>query len=102
MAPTQVRVLPISEKTLDKASEVYETLRAAGIRVELDERNEKIGYKIREAQMQKIPFMVIIGEKEAEAGTVSVRGRQDGDLGVMPVADFLTYMKDVIETKAKK
>ena len=102
MSPIQVRVLPISEKTLDKASEVYETLRAAGLRVELDERNEKIGYKIREAQLQKVPFMVILGEKEAEAGTVSVRGRQDGDLGTMPVEDFIAYIKNVIDTKAKK
>ncbi len=102
MAPTQVRVLPISERTMEKSAEVYQTLRNAGLRVELDERNEKIGYKIREAQMQKIPYMVIIGEKEAEAGTVSVRSRHDGDLGSMPVEDFLKLIKDVIETKAKK
>ena len=102
MAPTQVRVLPISERTMEKSAEVYQQLRAAGLRVELDERNEKIGYKIREAQMQKIPYMVIIGEKEAEAGTVSVRSRQDGDLGSMPVEDFLKLIKEVIDTKAKK
>ena len=102
MSPTQVKVLPISERTMEKATEVYEQLRAAGLRVELDERNEKIGYKIREAQLQKIPYMVIIGEKEAEAGTVSVRGRKDGDLGSMPVADFISLIKEVIETKAKK
>ena len=102
MAPTQVRVLPISERTMEKSAEVYQQLRAAGLRAELDERNEKIGYKIREAQMQKIPYMVIIGEKEAEAGTVSVRSRQDGDLGSMPVEDFLKLIKEVIDTKAKK
>ncbi|MBQ7935524.1 MAG: threonine--tRNA ligase [Clostridia bacterium] len=102
MAPTQVKVLPISEKTLDKAEEIYATLRNAGLRVELDDRNEKIGYKIREAQLQKIPYMVIIGEKEAEAGTVSVRSRHDGDLGTMPVADFIALIKEVIDTKAKK
>ncbi len=102
MAPTQVRVLPISERTMEKSTEVYQQLRAAGLRVELDERNEKIGYKIREAQMQKIPYMVIIGEKEAEAGTVSVRSRHDGDLGSMPVEDFLKLIKEVIDTKAKK
>ncbi|MBQ8894585.1 MAG: threonine--tRNA ligase [Clostridia bacterium] len=102
MAPTQVRVLPISEKFMDKAGEVYQQLRAAGLRVELDERNEKIGYKIREAQMQKIPYMVIIGEKEAESGTVSARGRHDGDLGSMPVADFISLIKEVIDTKTKK
>ncbi len=102
MAPTQVRVLPISERTMEKSAEVYQQLRAAGLRAELDERNEKIGYKIREAQMQKIPYMVIIGEKEAEAGTVSVRSRQDGDLGSMPVEDFLKLIQEVIDTKAKK
>jgi threonyl-tRNA synthetase len=102
MAPTQVRVLPISERTMDKSAEIYQKLRDAGLRVELDERNEKIGYKIREAQVQKIPYMVIIGEKEAEAGTVSVRSRHDGDLGSMPVEDFLKLIKEVIETKAKK
>ncbi len=102
MAPTQVRVLPISERTMEKSTEVYQQLRAAGLRVELDERSEKIGYKIREAQMQKIPYMVIIGEKEAEAGTVSVRSRHDGDLGSMPVDEFLKLIKEVIETKAKK
>ncbi len=102
MSPIQVRVLPISEKTMDKAGEVYTALRNAGLRAELDERNEKIGYKIREAQLQKVPYMVIIGEKEAEAGTVSVRSRHDGDLGTMPVADFITLIKEVIDTKAKK
>ncbi|MBR2013644.1 MAG: threonine--tRNA ligase [Clostridia bacterium] len=102
MAPTQVRVLPISERTMEKSTEIYQQLRAAGLRVELDERSEKIGYKIREAQMQKIPYMVIIGEKEAEAGTVSVRSRHDGDLGSMPVEDFLNLIKEVIDTKAKK
>ena len=102
MAPTQVRVLPISERTMEKSTEVYQQLRAAGLRVELDERNEKIGYKIREAQMQKIPYMVIIGEKEAEAGTVSVRSRHDGDLGSMPVNDFINLIKEVIDNKEKK
>ncbi len=102
MAPVQAKVLPISERTMDKSVEVYQKLRNAGLRVELDERNEKIGYKIREAQLQKIPYMVIIGEKEAEAGTVSVRSRHDGDLGSMPVDDFIALIKEVIETKAKK
>ncbi|MBR6793175.1 MAG: threonine--tRNA ligase [Clostridia bacterium] len=102
MSPVQAKVLPISERTMDKSVEVYQKLRDAGLRVELDERNEKIGYKIREAQLQKIPYMVIIGEKEAEAGTVSVRSRHDGDLGSMPVDDFIALIKEVIETKAKK
>ncbi len=102
MAPTQVKVLPISEKTLDKAEGIYDVLRKAGLRVELDDRNEKIGYKIREAQLQKIPYMVILGEKEAEAGTVSVRSRHDGDLGTMTVEAFIELIQEVIDTKAKK
>ncbi len=102
MAPVQVKVLPISERTMEKSAEVYQKLRDAGLRAELDERNEKIGYKIREAQLQKIPYMVIIGEKEAEAGTVSVRSRHDGDLGSMPVEEFIALIQKVIDNKEKK
>ena len=89
IAPEQVRVLPISEKQSEKVMEVAERLRAAGLRAESDLRNEKVGYKIREAQVQKVPYMLIIGEREAEEGTVSVRSRKEGDLGVMALDDFL-------------
>ena len=101
LAPEQVRVLPISERLIDKASEVTQQLKDAGLRCELDTRNEKIGYKIREAQMQKIPYMLIIGDREAEAGLVSVRSRKDGDLGTMSVADFLGKALTEVATKAR-
>ena len=101
LAPEQVRILPISDKYLDKAYEVKEKLFEAGIRVELDDRAEKIGYKIREAQMQKIPYMLIVGEKEVESNTVSVRSRKDGDKGAVSVEDFIKNAKEEIETKAR-
>lgn len=94
IAPEQVRVLPISEKQSEKVMEVAERLRAAGLRAESDLRNEKVGYKIREAQVQKVPYMLIIGEREAEEGTVSVRSRKEGDLGVMALDDFLILISD--------
>ena len=88
LSPVQVKVLPISERHHEYAEKVAAELEAAGLRVEADLRNEKIGYKIREAQLQKTPYMLVVGDKEAETGTVSVRGRKDGDLGAMAVADF--------------
>lgn len=101
LAPEQVRVLPISERLLDKAAAVTQQLKDAGLRCELDTRNEKIGYKIREAQMQKIPYMLVIGDREAESGQVSVRSRKDGDLGAMPVEDFLSKALLEVATKAR-
>ena len=89
VAPEQVRSLPISERHHEKAREIYQQLFNAGMRVEIDERSEKIGYKIREAQLQKIPYMLIIGDKEAESGTVSVRRRGEGDLGAVKTEAFL-------------
>ena len=88
LSPVQVKVLPISERHHEYAEKVAAELEAAGLRVEADLRNEKIGYKIREAQLQKTPYMLVVGDKEAETGTVSVRGRKDGDLGAMAVAEF--------------
>ena len=102
LAPEQVRVMPISERQADVAAAVTKQLFDAGIRAESDLRNEKIGYKIREAQMQKVPYMLIIGDKEAESGTVSVRKRgENGDLGSMSVEDFLQKALVEIATKAK-
>ena len=98
LAPVQAKVLPISDNYMDYAKEIYAKLDAAGIRVELDSRNEKIGYKIREAQLQRIPYMIIVGEKEKEAGTVAVRSRKDGDLGAMPLDDFLAKINSEIES----
>ena len=101
MAPEQVRVLPISERLMDKAAEITKALRDAGLRAETDERSEKIGYKIREAQVQKVPYMLVIGDKEAESDTVAVRSRKDGDLGAMPLADFLSKIGKEIAARAR-
>ncbi|MCR4751110.1 MAG: threonine--tRNA ligase [Eubacterium sp.] len=100
LSPEQVRILPISEKFMEYAESVRDTLQKAGIRVELDERSEKIGYKIREAQNAKVPYMLIVGQKEEEEGCVSVRTRYGGDQGAQPVRDFLNDIVHEIETKA--
>ncbi len=98
LAPEQVRVLPLSEKMQDKAVEITEQLKTYGLRAETDMRNEKIGYKIREAQIQKVPYMLIIGEREAEAGLVSVRSRKEGDIGTMTTDEFVAKaLKEVAE-----
>lgn len=89
LAPEQARILPISERHHEAARAVSKKLFEAGLRVETDERSEKIGYKIREAQLQKIPYMLVVGDKEAESGTVSVRKRGEGDIGAMAIDDFL-------------
>ena len=81
VAPVQVKILPITDNQHEYAYKVKEEFQAKGIRVEVDDRNEKTGYKIREAQLQKIPYMLIVGEKEVESNTVSVRSRENGDLG---------------------
>ena len=89
LAPVQARVLPITDKFNDYAYEVASKLEAAGVRVEVDSRNEKIGYKIRESQMQKVPYMLVVGEKEATSGTVGLRKRGEGDLGAVDVEQFV-------------
>ncbi|MBR6549571.1 MAG: threonine--tRNA ligase [Clostridia bacterium] len=100
LSPEQVRVLPISERLLDQAQAVTAELKKAGLRATCDTRSEKIGYKIREAQMEKVNYMLIIGDKEAESGTVSVRKRgETGDIGSMPLADFVAMAKEEIDTK---
>ncbi len=100
LAPTQVKLLPIADRHLDYTYEVKRALEAKGMRVELDDRNEKIGYKIREARLQKVPYMLIIGDSEVENGAVSVRKRgEDGDLGAMSVQDFITRAVDEIDNK---
>ena len=92
--------MPITDRAADYARSVAAQLSGAGVRVDTDLRNEKIGYKIREAQMQKLPYMLVVGDKEAEAGTVSVRTRGGVDLGAMPLADFTAKLKDEIDTRA--
>ena len=99
LAPEQVRILPISDRFMDTAKAVRDRLFNEGIRVELDDRSEKIGYKIREAQLKKIPYMLIIGEKEEQSGTVSVRKRGEGDIGTVSVDDFLSSAKKDIADK---
>ena len=100
LAPVGVKILPIADRHLDYAYDVKKQLEANGIRVELDDRNEKIGYKIREARLQKIPYMLIIGDNEVEKGEVSVRRRgEDGDLGAMSVEDYIQMAVEEIETK---
>lgn len=101
LAPVQARVISIADDHVRYASEIRDTLAEAGLRVELDDRNEKIGYKIREAQVQKVPYMLVVGGKEAESGTVSVRHRRHGDLGAMSPADLLQRMQREIATYAQ-
>ena len=99
LAPVQVKVLPISDKYMEYGEKVLAELEAAGIRAEIDKRAEKIGYKIREAQMQKIPYMLVVGAKEEEIGVVSVRSRFAGDEGQKSLADFIAVVKEEIEKK---
>ena len=101
LAPVQVRVLPITDKQLDYAKAVADKLREENIRVEVDERQEKIGYKIREAQLQKVPYMLVVGDKEIEANAVGVRSRKDGDIGQLSQDDFIARIKEEIKTFAR-
>lgn len=101
LMPEQVRVLPISERLHDQADEIKRQLEEAGLEVTCDHRSEKIGYKIREAQLEKIPYMLVIGDKEVENGVVAVRSRRDGDIGTMPLSDFITKAMEEVRTKAK-
>ena len=96
MAPEQIRVLPVTERTVPQAEELVAKLSAHGFRATADGRSEKIGYKIREAQLEKVPYMVILGDKEAENGTLSIRSRAGGDLGSMTVEDFLALCHKMV------
>lgn len=102
LAPTQVKLLPVADRHLDYVYDIKKVLEAKGMRVEVDSRSEKIGYKIREAQLEKVPYMFIIGDKDIEANTVSVRHRKDGDLGAMKLDDFIAMAVEEIETKTIK
>ena len=97
MAPEQVRLMPIGDDQLAYANGIAADMRKAGMRVTVDARNEKIGYKIRAAQLEKIPYMLVIGEKEMADGTVAVRSRKTGDMGVMPAAEFLAFAQKQID-----
>ena len=101
LAPVQVSVLPVSEKSFDYSKSVYEKLKSVGIRVNIDSRDEKIGYKIREAQIKKVPYMLILGENESSNGNISVRSRDHGNLGASTLDDFISSIKKEIETKGQ-
>ena len=100
LAPQQAVVVNITDKQRDYAEDVVSTLKAQGFRVATDLRNEKVGFKIREAELSKMPYVLVVGEKEREAGTVAVRGRHGADLGVMPIADFGTHLLNEVTNKS--
>ena len=102
MAPEQVRFLPVTDRASDYCAEQACKLSDLGFRVEVDYRNEKIGKKIREAQMEKVPYMVVVGDRDIENNTVSPRHRAEGDLGAMSMEDFTALLRDVVDSKAKK
>jgi threonyl-tRNA synthetase len=100
LAPIQVGLVPIAERHNDYGKQVQQQLKAAGLRVELDSRNEKMNAKIRDLTMQKIPYLLVFGDKEQEAGAVSVRVRGKGDQGSMPLAEFVEKAKSVVASKS--
>ena len=100
LAPVQVKVIPVSDKTLDYSEKVYAAIKASGVRCELDARNEKVGYKIREAQqVERVPYMLVLGAKEAESGTVSVRNRDTGDTEEMSLDAFMSFISEKIKNR---
>lgn len=99
LSPVQVKLLPISDKHLAYAKELRKKFKKMGIRVEVDESNEKIGYKIRKAQMEKVPYMAVIGDKEMENNTLSIRDRAKGDIGAQPVDDFIAHVQELTATR---
>ena len=102
LSPVQVKVLPVTDRAAEYADQIQTELAAQGFRVEVDHRNEKIGKKIRDAQMEKVPYMLVVGDRDMENGTVSPRHRADGDLGAMSMDDFTALLRDVVDTKANK
>ena len=102
LSPVQVKVLPVTDRAAEYADQVASKLDNMGFRVEVDHRNEKIGKKIREAQLEKVPYMLVVGDRDMENGTVSPRHRVEGDLGAMSFDEFVALLTDVVESKAKK
>jgi len=100
LAPVQAVVIPVAERHRDYGYKVADPLRNAGVRITVDDRNEKMGYKIREAQVQKVPYMLVVGDKEVEAGNVSVRHRQQGDLGPRRVEDLAAHIARLTSERA--
>lgn len=101
LSPVQVKVIPVSEKSMEYATGVYEKLKAAGIRTELDHKDEKVGYKIRQAQLEKVPYMLVLGEKEAAEEAITVRSRDKGDLGAAQLEEFIADIKKMVASKEK-
>ena len=101
LAPVQAKIMTMTDRNNAYADEVITRLEASGFRVELDARNEKIGYKIREAQMEKIPYMLVLGDKEQEAGNVAVRDRRDGKTTVMPLDEFIEKLTYEVREKLR-
>ncbi|MDD4189083.1 MAG: His/Gly/Thr/Pro-type tRNA ligase C-terminal domain-containing protein, partial [Eubacteriales bacterium] len=99
-APVQVKILPIADKHNDYSSEILGILKDKGLRGEVDNRNEKIGYKIREARMEKVPYIIVIGDRELEERTAAARSRKDGELGSMKLEDFIKKLEDENRTRA--
>ncbi|MBV9156597.1 MAG: threonine--tRNA ligase, partial [Acidobacteriaceae bacterium] len=100
LAPVQAIVLPITDRQNAYAKEVHQRLFAAGFRAELDHRNEKVNFKIREAQLQKIPYMLVVGDREAQAGQVSVRNRKHGDQGAVGLEDFINRLSQLVRIRS--
>jgi threonyl-tRNA synthetase len=100
LAPVQVAVMPITDRQQEYAQTVYAKLQAAGLRVHLDDRKEKVNLKIREAQLQKVPYMLVLGDREAEAGTVSVRHRKHADMGAKPLEQFISEVRELVDRKS--
>jgi len=102
LSPVQAAVLPISERHLGYAREVTDQLRSAGIRVQLDDRNEKLNARIRDAQLGKVPLMLVVGAREAQARGVAVRRRDSGDAGFWPLAECVSWLRNLIDTRVAK
>ena len=102
LSPVQVKILPVTDRALEYSEGIKAKLDAEGYRVEIDSRNEKVGKKIRDAQMEKVPYMLVLGDRDIENNTVSPRHRTDGDLGAMSYEDFHAMLKEVVDTKALK
>jgi threonyl-tRNA synthetase len=100
LAPEQAIVLPITDRNVAYARQVRDKLAAAGLRVRLDDRSEKVNLKIREAQLMKIPYMLVVGDREESSGAVAVRNRKHGDQGAQPVDEFITRIRQLVESKA--
>ena len=100
LSPVQVKILPVTDRAIEYAKTTAAQLDSEGFRVEVDERNEKIGKKIREATLEKVPFMLVVGDRDMEAGTVSVRTRGGEDLGAMPLADFAAKLHEIVDSLA--